>query len=240
MADTANRKSLSSEVLQNLRRHILDNGLKPGDRLPTERELAAALSVSRTTVREALQTLEGIGALERRPRIGSVLRSVDFGSVAAVSQFLMVRTADDLRDLFVARRLLEVSVLPLVARTASAEQYRQMEEANRQMEAEIEAEGVSTAGDAAFHRALLAAANNNILTQLGGLVQEFFSDPRTRLHVDAATARHSLVEHCRIVTALQNEDITQAQQLMEKHLSTYEQRGVLPPLCEPSEGDTGK
>lgn len=230
--ETIQRKPLSREVLGSLRRYIISRKLQPGDRLPTERALAADLGVSRTTVREALTTLETLGALDRHPGRGAVLQPIDFGLMAEVSQFLMVRSAADIDDLFVARRVLELSVLPIVAGNASEEHFHRMEMANQLMEAEIEAEGIAVDGDIAFHRALLAAANNKFLAQFGDLIQEFFRDRRTRMLVDAEVARHAVAEHREIITHLRAKEVAAAEGVMIKHIDRYKERGVVHPLAD--------
>jgi GntR family transcriptional regulator, transcriptional repressor for pyruvate dehydrogenase complex len=227
--ETVQKKGLSREVLGSLRRYIVSRKLQPGDRLPTERELAADLGVSRTTVREALNTLEVLGALDRHPGRGAVLQPIDFGLLAEITQFLMVRSAADIADLFVARRVLELSVLPLVAANAGAEQFRRMEMANQLMEAEIEADGIAVDGDIAFHRALLAAANNKFLAQFGDLIQEFFRDRRTRMLVDANVARNAVAEHRQIIEHLRGGNVEAAHTGMCQHLDRYIERGVVPP-----------
>jgi len=225
--DAISRRSLSTEVLARLRQHILAQGLKPGDRLPTERALAAGLGVSRGTVREALKVLEVIGAVARCPRRGAVLQPVDFGVLAEVSRFLMIRTPADFSEVFVARRVLEVSVLPLAVAHASHEHFRRMDAANRLMEAEIEVAGSPVDGDMAFHRALLAAANNSSLEQFGEVIQEFFRDPRAHLFVDAEMARQTVEEHREIAEAIRAGDLPRAQRVLEKHLDRYVHRGLV-------------
>lgn len=225
--ETLQKKNLSREVLGSLRRYIVSRKLQPGDRLPTERDLAADLGVSRTTVREALNTLEVLGALDRHPGRGAILQPIDFGLLAEITQFLMVRSPADITDLFVARRVLELSLLPLVAEHAGEEQFRRMEVANQLMEAEIEAEGIAVDGDIAFHRALLAAANNKFLAQFGDLIQEFFRDRRTRLLVDADVARGAVAEHREMIERLRAGEVEQAQDVMCRHLDRYLARGVV-------------
>lgn len=225
--DAIPRRSLSTEVLARLRQHVLTQRLKPGDRLPTERDLAAELGVSRGTVREALKVLEVIGAVARCPRRGAVLQPVDFGVLAEVSRFLMVRTAADFNEVFVARRVLETSAIPLAVAHASPEHFRRMEAANQLMEAEIEAAGTPLDGDMAFHRVLLAAANNSFIEQFGEIIQEFFRDPRARMFMDDRTARQVIDEHRQVAAAIRAGDVAGAQQVLEVHLGRYVQRGLV-------------
>lgn len=195
--------------------------------MPTERDLAAGLGVSRGTVREALKVLEVIGAVARSPRRGAVLQPVDFGILAEVSRFLMVRTSAVFSEVFVARRVLEVSVLPLAVAHASPDHFRRMEAANHLMEAEIDGDGSPVDGDMAFHRALLAAANNSLLEQFGEVIQEFFRDPRAHLLMDGAMARQTVAEHREIAVAIRAGDLSRAQRVLERHLDRYVHRGLV-------------
>jgi GntR family transcriptional repressor for pyruvate dehydrogenase complex len=222
------RETLGQQVLRRLQEYILTHGLRPGDRLPTERELAASLGVSSNTVREALKSLETIGALVRRPRHGTVLQPINFSMLAGLARFQLLHTSTDLTELFVARRLLEVSVLPLVAHHAAEEDYQRMEAANRQMEAEIDERGRGVEGDMAFHQALLAAASNKFLAQFGALLQEFFRQARTRTLTDERESRRSLEDHRQILQALREGDVERAQRLMEAHLDHYPRKGLIP------------
>jgi GntR family transcriptional repressor for pyruvate dehydrogenase complex len=228
MIEPVVRETLGQQVLRRLQDYIVERGLGPGDRLPTERELAATLGVSSNTVREALKSLETIGALVRRPRHGTVLQPIDFAALANLARFQLLHTPADFTELFVARRLLEVSVLPLVVQHATEEDFQCMEDAIGAMEAEISAAGRGIEGDMAFHQALLAAAGNKFLSQFGALLQEFFRQSRTRTLGDLKEAWRSLEDHRRIVRALRDSDVARAQALMEEHLGHYLRRGIIP------------
>lgn len=226
---------LSRQVVRSLGDYIRRSRLEPGDRLPPERDLAVEFGVSRGTVREALKSLEMIGAISRQPGRGSVLRPVDLGFVAEFAQSLLLSTPSDLADLIVVRKLVEVGMLPLVARRAREEHFTQMETALRLMELEIHAEPPTAEGDLAFHMALLTAAGNRFLTQFGSLIHRFFAGLGLDLIVDpndtslgAAAAREAasgrpLEEHRAIVRALRAGDVAEAQRVMERHLDRYNQ-----------------
>jgi GntR family transcriptional regulator, transcriptional repressor for pyruvate dehydrogenase complex len=221
MHEPVSRQPLAQQVLRSLGRRIAADNLSAGDRLPTERELAAELRVSRNTVREALRSLEAIGALARRPKRGSVLQAVDFSLVAEISQALMMRSPADLHELLVARRLLEVGLLPIVAECAVAADYAAMECANRQIESEVAAGGLPVEGDLAFHSALLRASHNRFLIQFGTLLEGFFRAVRPRVVANDTANRRTLEEHRAIVRALQAKDIRRARRIMEEHLDPY-------------------
>jgi GntR family transcriptional repressor for pyruvate dehydrogenase complex len=217
------RQPLSRQVLRTLRDYISQHDLQPGDRLPTERDLASELQVSRNTVREALGVLEAIGVVKRLPKLGAVLQPANLELLGEVTQFLM-RSRGDLEQLFEARRTLEISLMPLVVANAVENDFAQLEAAIEQMKTDIERGGVGTEGDVEFHHILLQAAGNALLMQFGALIQEFFRAPRTRVLLDPDTARQSIFDHQEIVAALRARDAEAAQQVMKRHLGVYNTR----------------
>ncbi len=229
MIQPVTRQTLSQQVLRSLRDYIAAHRLRPGDHLPAESELAAALGVSRNTLREALKALQTVGMVSRRPKQGTVLQPVNFALLAEVAQCQLLNSSADLAEVFVARRLLEVSILPLVAARATEQQFQEMETAIRLMEAEIDQGRIGVEADMAFHRALVAATNNKLLAQFGAIVQEFFRDVRGKLLFDAANARRVLKDHRQIVAALRRGDVAVAQRLMEAHLDHYVRQGMIRP-----------
>ena len=213
------RQPLTRQVLQSLLQNIAARGLAANDRLPTERELAAELQVSRNTVREALGSLEAIGAITRSPKRGAVLKPVDLSAMAGISQVFLLRSADDFEELLVARRAFEIGLLPLVAAHATPDDFQQMEAANVTIEAEAAAGWLPLEGDLAFHKAILNASHNRFLIQFGRLLEEFFRAARSRTVPAKNTYRRTLKQHQQLVEALAAGNVREAQRLMEKHLN---------------------
>ncbi len=217
------RQPLSRQVLRSLREYIELHNLQAGDRLPTERDLAAALGVSRNTVREALGVLEAIGVIKRLPKLGAVLQAANLELLGEVTQFLM-RSRGDLEQIYEARHTLEISLMPLVVANATEADFGALEASIEQMKRDIERGGLGTDGDLEFHHVLLRAAGNSLLMQFGALIQEFFRAPRTRMLLDPEKATNSINDHCAIITALRAGDVEEAQSLMKKHLGVYQTR----------------
>lgn len=217
------RQPLSRQVLRSIREYIEQHDLQAGDRLPTERDLATALGVSRNTVREALGVLEAIGVIKRLPKLGAVLQPANLELLGEVTQFLM-RSRGDLEQIYEARRTLEISLMPLVVANASEADFEALEDSIVAMQLDIERGGLGTEGDLQFHHLLLHAAGNSLLMQFGALIQEFFRAPRTRMLLDPQTATSSIQDHCAIIAALRAGDASEAQRLMEGHLGVYKTR----------------
>lgn len=214
-----NGETLAKQALKAIRNYILTNSLQPGDRLPSERELALTLGVSRVTVREAIRALESVGAVSRKPKRGTVLQAPDVGLLGEVSQLLMLRSTNDLAELFVARRVIELAVAPLAAANATEDDILRMEEANAAMLAEIESGKVSLVSDMQFHQALIEAAHNKFLSQMGALVQEFFRE--IKLFGPPEEDRIGVAVHREIIEAVKAHDAGRVDRLMKRHLDTY-------------------
>ncbi len=214
-------KTIGQQVLENLEQYIVQRRLGPGDRLPPERELAAELGVSRGTMREALEWMESIGALSRHPRRGSVLQPVDLGVLAQTIQFLVLRAPADLAELFVARRMLEVSILDFVVVHATEADFARMEQANALMETELVAGTLGVSADRSFHRALFSAAGNKFLAQMGALLQGFFLNDRTRFVANIRHSRRTVEEHREIIRALRDNNLPRAREVMCRHMDAY-------------------
>lgn len=105
--ESLRQETLSSRVKENLKLYFMQNGLKAGDPIPTEHELAKGLDVSRTALREALKSLESLGIIEVRPGTGRFLRSFNFEAILENLSYGIDANVDDFRDILDVRIALE-------------------------------------------------------------------------------------------------------------------------------------
>jgi DNA-binding FadR family transcriptional regulator len=208
-------------VIEALREHIARNHLRPGDKLPGEQALAQDLGISRNAVREGLKALQMAGVLQRRPRLGTTLCTLDLSAAAQAVALPVAPSQEELQELFEARHYLELALLPLIAANARETDFR-MEAAIVRQRRDLQNGGDGVEDDTAFHRALLQAAGNRHLAQLAEIVRRYFGIAREALRTepDLRDARlASLEEHVAIVQALRRGDASAAQQVMDIHLS---------------------
>lgn len=224
-----NRRALVHDVIDRIREYIVANGLKAGDRIPTERDICAQLGVGRSTVREALTVLEVLGAVTRKTKVGTVVSEVDFGVVASIIRFLVVRTSKDLKDLFEARRLLEVNMLPLVLENWSDAVKATLSDALASYSQAISSGGDGVTEDINFHETLVACSGNIFLRHYAAMIREFFSIPSVRSPLTDEQKQLTLNEHTQVVSALSSGELVQAQYILHRHLSRYIERGIVSP-----------
>lgn len=108
------KQKVYQEVIKELQRHIEENNLNAGDKLPSERELSDKLNTGRSSVREALRALELIGLIETRHGEGTFLRAYrSFQTVELLSSFIL-RQANIKNDLTVTKKIIEKEAAKLV------------------------------------------------------------------------------------------------------------------------------
>lgn len=164
------RSSLEKPTLSaQVARHLLDlvnrNGLRPGDRVPSEVQIGKDLQVSRGSVREAYRTLAALGILEiesgRRPR----LRPIDPKALAQVFDYALNTAQVDVAHVIETRRAIELQTAQLAARYASEAQRRALRELVAQMRSAGDDHARRVASDMAIHE-LIAEASGNPLNSL--------------------------------------------------------------------------
>ena len=199
-------------------------GLGPGSRLPTERQLAAELGISRTGVRHALAALEADGRVSREVGRGTFLRAGatpgDGDPAAERGQSAGPDFAP--ADVMTIRRLLEPQAMPLVVIWATARDFGEMERCLAGGDAAASYEEFET-WDLALHRCIIAAAHSPLLAALYGLVEsarhgQVWGDLKRR---STSSQRRELYQqdHRAIVTALRERDSDAAVEAMRQHLS---------------------
>jgi DNA-binding FadR family transcriptional regulator len=214
-------------------------GLGPGSRLPTERQLAVDLGVTRSGVRLALAALEADGLISREVGRGTFFSDTAFrntagqafdalretpGEVAGRAAAYPAPAAMDFApaDVMTIRRLLEPQALPLVVMWATARDFAEMERCVAGGDQAVNYEEFET-WDLALHRAIMAAAHSPLLAALYSVVEsarhgQVWGDLKRR---SASSQRRAVYQedHRAIVTALRARDADAAIESMRSHLA---------------------
>lgn len=197
-----------------------------GQRLPSERELAASLDVSRTTVREAISRLAATGYVEvRRGRNGGAMVTAESGPhTDEMVRRTLAPGWEQLERLFDFRTLIE----PLIARTAavrcSDEDALRIRQALNDYQSAGSDRQASGEADGALHRAVVAAADNPYLSDLSGRIRRAMSLGFHAEPYSAAIRERALVEHAELADAIIGRDPDRAAALATTHFAITEDR----------------
>ena len=210
--------STRDRVVEHIRRLIESGGLKPGDRLPGERDLAHELGFSRPSVRSGLEALESMGVVVSRRGAGTFIADgpPDLGTeplslLASLHHFTP-------NEMFEARLVLEVGIAGLAARHAGAEHLAAMAEETTEMFASLADPAAFLRHDVRFHRAVAAGCGNRVLAALMEMVAAQFYELRKETVQNARDLRESAEMHRRIFRAIRARDEGAARLAMTEHL----------------------
>ena len=220
-------KRLYRQIADQLAQLIARGEFPPGSRLPAERDLAASLGVSRTSVREAIISLEMSGLVEVRVGTGIFVTAppeerTRIGGDAGPGPF----------ELLAARKLVEGEIAALAARNATSDDAAALRQSVERLEAKVDDFAAREAEDRDFHLLIAKATGNGSLelvveglwnqrAELWGRLQQHF-------HTEELAER-TIHDHAAIATAIAGHDPSAARAAMHRHLArvTREfQRGV--------------
>jgi GntR family transcriptional repressor for pyruvate dehydrogenase complex len=210
-------RTVYASVREGIREYIRGARLQPGDRLPSERQLAVQLGVSRTSLRQALTALRVEGLVEVRHGQGiRLIRSIDDVVPPIAAEILQMRprvaAAGEVRN------ALEALAAKLAAQRRDADDLEAMVAGIREMDTEIRAGHPGLNGDRHFHAAILAAARNDVLTELLRAVAEDSARIAEASLARSGQPARSLTAHRLIFEAISARDVEEARQLMDEHL----------------------
>ena len=218
------RSTLSPRVARAIKAFIIDQQLAPGDKLPSEHELARYFQVSRIIVREALQALAAAGAVSIQHGKGTFVEPFRGGPVAEQLTFGLSDERALLRHMLELRLILEGGAVELAAARATALDRARLRAIVAQMQLAAEQGRTLEEHDRAFHQAILDAAHNPALARLGSVFDEFFRvrslayPPSIALH-DASA---EVDEHLALLAAIEGGEPDRARRLVGEALAIYD------------------
>jgi GntR family transcriptional regulator, transcriptional repressor for pyruvate dehydrogenase complex len=216
------RQTVTSQVIDHIVDLIKTGQIKPGQRLPTEKELTEKLGVSRTCVREAMKSLESLRMVSTRPKVGTVALHPSPESIfhaQALSTAAHLQHTDALIEL---RKILEVGLAELAAKKADEEDLAAMLLCLEDHKRAIETDGVTHRQDIAFHEALANASKNPFCIMILKMISEPLAEQRRRTNQVPNAPEEGLRDHLKIFKAIKEKSAARARAAMLSHLGTAE------------------
>jgi GntR family transcriptional regulator, transcriptional repressor for pyruvate dehydrogenase complex len=206
------------QVVEHVRRLLEAGQLKPGDRLPPERDLATQMGVSRPSVRSGLRSLQTMGIVRSRQGSGTYIVDGPARLGGDPLRFLAALHGFTREEMFEARRVLEVGTVGLSAERATPEQIAVMADEVTGMFASLEEPQMFLVHDVQFHRSLAAGSQNQVLITLIETLSEMFYEGRRLTIEHAVDLRESAEMHRGIYTAVRSRNVDEARRQMDDHL----------------------
>ncbi len=220
--EVVRKNKVYEEVAKQIERLIL-NKLKPGDKLPSERELAEVLQVSRSSIRDAIRGLELMGLVEPRQGAGTIVR--EKSSEAVINPFAdaLKRRHELVSELLDFRKMLEPPLAARAATHASPDEISELEEILQRQVDKVSRGEVAIAEDQEFHYNIALASGNSVVLKVLDIVMDLLRDTRTRSLQLEGRPEKSLAGHRRILSAIKRHDAEAAKAAMRRHIEDVEE-----------------
>ena len=205
------------QVARKLEQFILQE-LKPGDKLPSERELALSCKVSRSSIRDAMRRLELIGLVEPRQGAGTIVRQISPDALVNPLTTILLRQRKHLSELLDVRRMIEPPIAARAAQHITPEQLAHLEEILRRHSQKLSLNEPAIEEDSEFHYIIATAANNSMLLQVIDVLMDLLRESRERNMQVEGRPQKSFEGHKRIFTALCQGDAKATEAAMRRHL----------------------
>jgi GntR family transcriptional repressor for pyruvate dehydrogenase complex len=223
VAFTAVRKTRVFEgVAQQIQHLIVEGALKPGERLPSERELAARLAVSRSSVRDAIRILELAGLVVPRQGEGTVVADLSPETVAAPIASILLRKRELIEELLDVRKMLEPALAARAALRATPEDVARLEEIVERQRARARRGEPAVDEDGEFHYQIALAAKNGVVRSVLDVLMRLLRETRARSLQSPGRPRRSLEGHERILEAIARREPEGAERAVRRHLEEIE------------------
>lgn len=220
MEKNDNSKKTYEAIIDSIKTDIMNGKINPGQKLPPERELAKKFNVSRTSIREALRTLEILGVIKSVQGSGNYITG-DFEKslIESMSMMFLLQQIDSL-EFYQFREALELKAAMLAVRNIDDEKIRKLEKIVAEM-AQSEDEATRSALDKQLHDTIAAASQNsmiiNILNILSEVISQDIKQRRSEILSDHRNIKRLQKIHEEMVSGLKQRDAQATYTAFTKH-----------------------
>ncbi len=216
------RVTLGEQVAGQLAKMITGGKWNPGEKLPSELELRKTLHIGRSTLREALRSLSYIGLVVMKPGDGTYVTKGSSKSLQHILSHGMLRTPQDVDDLFETRVILETELVALCAHRASGTDLEQIEALVLEMERTMDHPVEDFASlDIQFHSAIAEGSKNRILGRLFQSIHGLIKEMLTKREYILGGHEEACKSHRKILQALKQRKVREARRAMREHLDGF-------------------
>jgi len=216
---------VSDGILEQIRDLIHSGEFPSGERLPSEVKMAEHLTVSRSSLREALNALVHLGYLKRRNRGIYVNPEIHWRTSLS---FPFPRSQEDLNiaEMIEVRKIIETELCALAAKRAEAEDIKALGKSLQEMKNELDDPAAFINSNQRFHLCIAKAAKNRILEDFVVKVSDLLRSNIAMVIEKSTISKRSLGHHRRIFEAIRKGDVSRARRAMAEHLADIEKEFV--------------
>jgi GntR family transcriptional regulator, transcriptional repressor for pyruvate dehydrogenase complex len=220
--ETIRKNKVYEEVARQIERLIVTK-LHPGDKLPAERELAEILGVSRSSIRDAMRSLELVGLVEPRQGAGTVVREISPDVLVTPISNILAHKRQLVGELLDFRKMLEPPLAARAAKNATADKISEMDEILRRQHEKFSRGELAIEEDNQFHYSIARASGNSVVLKVLDTLMDLLRETRALSLQRKGRPQKSIAGHRRILSAIKRRDAGAAETAMRQHIQDVEQ-----------------
>jgi GntR family transcriptional repressor for pyruvate dehydrogenase complex len=225
------RVNVSDAVVEQLLELIGSGELRPGSRLPPERELMTMFGVGRSSIREALRGLVLAGIVEAAPMRGTIVRSpIGKRLDSEIARAVMFWT---IKDIYELRAVVEGYAAGIAAQRATPAQIRAIEHAHLELVRKVRIGSLYFKENIKFHLEIAAASGNSALLYCLRSIIGSFRETREQMDVLQSVPEVDISDHQAILDAIRERNPERSRRMMEAHMRSSAERIKLPERKRP-------
>jgi GntR family transcriptional repressor for pyruvate dehydrogenase complex len=220
--EAVKRTKLYEKVAQQIKEMMRDGLLKPGDRLPAERELAETFRVSRSSLRDAIRVLEVMGLVAPRQGEGTIVCDVSAESLMSPLSSMLLHKRELVSELLDLRRMIEPPLAGRAAIRATPDEISRLEDILGRQKKKVDRGELAVEEDAEFHYAIAEAAKNTVVLRVVDVFMDLLRESRARSLQVQGRLQKSFAGHQRIFRAIKRHKAAAAEIAMRQHIQEIE------------------
>ena len=217
--------SVAEQAIDRIYELIKEKDLKVGDRLPPERELVKILEISRSSLREAIRTLEMIGVINSRQGHGTVIGDANISnSIIKPLAFSILLNKNTFLELFEARKLIEVECAGLAAERITTSELKKIKEIYNLLVKHQKNREKSIKYEIKLHEEITEIAKSNVLGDILSSIKKLLRESRDTTVPSQGVTLETINCHEKLIQAFEIKDASKARKLMFEHLDIVSKR----------------
>lgn len=220
--DVVRKTKLYEKIAEQIHHLIRDGVLKPGDKLPPERELAEMFQVSRSSLRDAIRALELTGLVEPRQGERTVIRTPSTDSLINPLAAMLLLERELVGELLEFRGMIEPTLARRAATYASTEDINHLRDILSRQKEKVDRGELAIEEDSEFHYAIANVAKNSVVLKVLDAFMDLLRESRKQSLQVQGRLQKSLAGHHQILQAIEQRDASTAETAMRRHIEEIE------------------
>jgi len=218
-------KKIYEEIVDQIKQHVKEGSLKPGDKLPSEKNLVQTFKVSRASIREAFSALESMGILEIRTGEGTYINEFRTNSVLNSIRSDLLIERSNIKELLELKKILELHAVESALEIFDEMKLGEIEKLLKNVDKDL----TITEADYQFHHSIVLLSHNSLIIKLMGVISEQIIEIIDNLQMENGRIRAicNIEEHAEILSAIMRKELNIAQELINRHFVNIENEFML-------------